>query len=284
MSGIFTPQEIPLLADGRLTLETGVPISTSNQSAKTTVYFTPFNGKYLSLYTNSAWTLYNFTAELSLALGTLTSGKNYDVFVYDNSGTLTLDKLVWTNDTTRATSLAYLDGRYVLNGTLSKLYVGTFRTTATTTTEDSATKRFLYSYYNRVSKDLLKAGSSNWTYATATTRQANADTSLQVEILNGIQEANFTLSLNAAIECDSGDFGHAGIGENDLTTFPFGVISNRQTTGAGLTRLASTQTISKIPRLGYSTYSWNEHAQAGTVTFIGSSGVFTGGLIGSLSC
>lgn len=58
--------------NGRLTLETGVPISATDQTAKTTVYFTPYKGNQINLWDGSAWTLYTFT-ETSLALGTITA-------------------------------------------------------------------------------------------------------------------------------------------------------------------------------------------------------------------
>jgi hypothetical protein len=46
--------------EGRLTLETGVPISTADQAAKTILYFTPNNGNRISLYSDS-WERINFT-------------------------------------------------------------------------------------------------------------------------------------------------------------------------------------------------------------------------------
>ena len=54
------------------------------------------------------------TTPHSLALGTLTSGKNYDVFGYVSGGALTLESLVWTSDTARATAVTLQDGRYLM--------------------------------------------------------------------------------------------------------------------------------------------------------------------------
>src|SRR5690348_18514502 len=90
----------------RLTLQTGVAVSTTDQTSKTTVYLTPYSGNRIALFNGSNWQLYAIASDKSLALGTLTSGKNYDVFAYDSSGDVTLAfSAAWTNDTTRADAL-----------------------------------------------------------------------------------------------------------------------------------------------------------------------------------
>jgi hypothetical protein len=136
-------QMLPSIPEGRLTLESGVPLSTSDQTAKTSVYYTPYLGKRVSLYDGTRWRLYEFS-EVTLALGTITDAKNYDVFLYDNAGTLTLElSAAWTNDTTRADALTTQDGIDVKSGATTRRLVGTIRTTSTTTTEDSLAKRFV---------------------------------------------------------------------------------------------------------------------------------------------
>jgi hypothetical protein len=162
---------VPDSCNGRLTLETAVPISTSDQTAKTNVYFTPYLGNRVSLYDGTRWKLYTFT-EKTLALGTITSGKNYDVFLYDNSGTLTLElSAAWTSDTARNEALATQDGIYVKSGSTTRRYLGTIRTTSTTTTEDSAVKRYVWNLYNQVPRKFKKQETqTTWTYASATFR------------------------------------------------------------------------------------------------------------------
>ena len=89
MAGVF---------NGRLTLVSGVPNPKQDQTAKTTLYWTPYNGNQISLYDGaSTWNTRTFS-EISLALGTLTDATMYDVFLYDNAGTVTIDTLVaWRN-------------------------------------------------------------------------------------------------------------------------------------------------------------------------------------------
>lgn len=86
----------------RLTLVTNDPIPTANQTAKTTLYWTPYKHNKIGLYTGSEWVIRS-TAEISIAVGTLINEMSYDVFVYDNAGAPTLELLEWANDTVTMT-------------------------------------------------------------------------------------------------------------------------------------------------------------------------------------
>jgi len=137
-----------IIPGGRLTLTSGTPVTTSDVTGATNIYYTPYVSNVISLWTGARWQPIEFS-EYTLALGTLTSGKPYDVFAYLSSGALACEMLAWTNDTTRATAITIQDGRYCKSGDKTRLYLGTFYTTATTTTEDSAANRYLWNMYNR---------------------------------------------------------------------------------------------------------------------------------------
>ena len=143
-------QAIGYPADGRLTLETGVPLSMTSQNAKATLYYTPFVGDKVCLYDSgeSAWKNITFT-EISLSLAGLSANKKFDIFCYSNSGTATLEALEWTDETTRATALARVNGVLVKDGTTTRRYLGTIRINATGgQTDDSVDKRYVYNEYN----------------------------------------------------------------------------------------------------------------------------------------
>lgn len=180
----------PSICNGRLTLESGVPVSTTNQSAKTTVYFTPFRGNVVSLYntTLGKWIRHTFT-ELSLSLSGYTANKNYDIWLYDNAGTPTLASTVWTDNSTRATALTTQDGVYVKTGALNYRYLGTIRINSTGgQCEDTLTQRFVWNYYNQVPRKLYTAESTTHTYATATFRKwNNSDINNKTEFVVGMQ-------------------------------------------------------------------------------------------------
>lgn len=178
---------------GRLTLESGVPVSTTDQTAKGTLYYTPYVHDYVRLYDGTRPNLYTFT-ERSLSL-TLTSGKNYDVFLYDNSGTLTLElSAAWTNDSTRADALAWQAGvGYVKSGTATRLWLGTIRASGTNTTEsswnttDAPTKSYLWNAYNQIMRTtLVQDSTDSYTYTTATIRQRRGSTNNQCDFVCGL--------------------------------------------------------------------------------------------------
>jgi hypothetical protein len=187
--------------EARLTLETGVAISTSDQLAKTTVYLTPHKGNTVALYDNGSpngWFGYSLAADISIAVPATTL-TNYDVFVYSNAGTLTLEAVAWTNDTTRATALTKQNGVYVKTGETNKRYVGSFRTTNVSgETEDSAggvvrPRRFLWNYYHRTKKAMRKQEQTDsWTYSAAAWRQTNSGGSPD----NDANELQFLIGVN----------------------------------------------------------------------------------------
>jgi len=179
-----------VIPGGRLTLESGVPVSTTDQTAKTTIYYTPFVHNTIPLWDGSDWRPTTFT-ETSLAIGTLTSARPYDVFGYLSSGSLVLESLAWTNDTTRATAVTLQDGRYCKSGDKTRLYLGTFYTTATTTTEDSEARRYVWNNYNRTIRRLRCIDETSHAYTTATQRQwRNVAT-------DGVTQFSFLSPINA---------------------------------------------------------------------------------------
>lgn len=344
-----------LACSGRLTLETGVPASASDQTSKTTIYFTPLRGNVIMLYSGTNWVAYPF-AEISKALGTLTSGKNYDVFAYAATGNITgatnatpivitsashglangdlvvingvggndyangarkvanvttntfeLQDLngnnvagnaaytsggtwskvalefsaAWTSDTARNDAVSLQDGVYVKSSAKTRRYLGTFRTTSTTTTEDSLTKRFVWNLYNQVQRPLLRQDTTDtWTYATTSWRAANNDaTNNAVRAVTGIQGQNFaSIHVSARLIAEQAEAGGVGIGLNSSTansaqtwddlTFSLGA-------GSGAVGTQNKATLNHYPAIGLTEWFWIEYARAGTITFAGDQGLVT---------
>jgi hypothetical protein len=208
------------ICNGRLTTESGVPISTADRTSQSTLYFTPFQGNLVSLYDGSVWKLYAFS-EVSIALSGLTSGRPYDVWLYDNAGTLTLELLAWTDGTTRATALALQDGVYVKTGATTRRYLGTIYTTATTTTEDSASKRYVWNYYNQVPRTIShEAAGSSASYTTALTyRSAGGNNNVRCNVIAGSVGQVINLDAYNSWVCGSVQACRLAIAE-DSTTSP----------------------------------------------------------------
>lgn len=74
---------------GRLTLVSGTPIMTSDQTAKGTIYYTPDQTDLITLYDGTIWTLKTF-AELTLTLDSTNHPIEnlFDVFICNDSGTI----------------------------------------------------------------------------------------------------------------------------------------------------------------------------------------------------
>ena len=183
-----------------MTLTTHVPYTSSDVTGAGTLRLTPIGEQFtgagttgtaqISLPNGSSggWSILS-SAEVSLSL-TITSGKNYDVFAYNNSGTLTLALgSAWTNDTTRADALGCLDGIptnsvTVASQTANKcLWLGTIRASGTNTTEDSIANRFVCNFYNAIQKSALFTDATTSGYSRTATTYAQAG-SIQVNFIS----------------------------------------------------------------------------------------------------
>lgn len=209
-----------IIPGGRLTTESGVPVSTSDRTSQSTIYYTPFVHNRIPLWDGSQWKPLIF-AETSLALSGLTSGKPYDVFGYISSGSLALELLVWTDDTTRATAVTLQDGRYCKSGDKTRLLLGTIYTTSTSTTEDSQTNRYVANVYNAVPLRMFSCPAyadnnavTSYTHTSTTWSEANGGTGSRVNyvlplpamVSIGVQAVGdpaATFSIGAAVGNDS---------------------------------------------------------------------------------
>jgi hypothetical protein len=225
------------LAEGRLSTESGVSVSTATRTGQGTLYYALHGGNRIGLYNGSKWKIHTFT-QCSLSIpstsqatptGNTTNGSElitgmssttglyagqvitgtgipsgttiisvdsasqitlsklatatnagtalicyysvYDVFIYDNSGTITLEAVAWTNGTTRATALTTQDGIPVKSGDATRRYLGMFKLSTSTGTEVGGQRCLIWNLYNQVEIELavFPTGSS-WNYTTATWR------------------------------------------------------------------------------------------------------------------
>ncbi len=193
----------PISVGGRLTLESGEPISIADQLAKSTVYYTPYIHNGIALYNDTAskWQMFSL-AEKSLDISAANANTNYDIFLDYNSGNPTLRSLAWTDASTRATALVRQDGVLVKSGAPAQRYLGTFRTTgAAGKTEDSLAKRFLWNMYNRVPRLGGIDEATSHTYNSSVWRQWN-DTPTLTEFVIG-QRMTIAASARANIKIDN---------------------------------------------------------------------------------
>lgn len=83
-----------IIPQGRLTLTASTPVMTASATAQTTVRYSPYCGSWVPIYDGTSWTIQQFS-ELSQATTDATKSpaacgthRNYDMFVWDDAGTL----------------------------------------------------------------------------------------------------------------------------------------------------------------------------------------------------
>lgn len=276
----------PLPADGRLTLASGTPVTTSDVTGATTIYYTPYRGTRLALYDGVGWRVYAFS-ELSLAVPA-TTNTVYDVFVFANAGVPTLELTAWTNDTTRATALTRQDGVLVKSGATTRRYLGTFRTTGVSgQTEDSAAKRYLWNAYHRVPTPLQRFDTTaSWTYATASWRQARAQSTNQVEWVAGLNEDCVEVRVQVMGSIATGGNGFAVGVALDATQPGANTTGSDVSPGTSGERVTLTARYLGAPGIGRHFVAWCEYGNPATVTFYGtgpSTSAIASGLLGWMS-
>ena len=270
----------PQVCDGRLSLSTGVPAPDSDISSSATVYFTYFLGNRIALYVQDyGWRVYSFS-ELTLDVSGIASGKNIDVWVYDNAGTLTLSYTEWSNDTLRATALVRQDGVLVKSGSPTYRYLGSVRTSGAGVTCDTELKRFIWNNYNKLPKKLYRHDTTGeWTYASASWRQWRANSANQVAFIIGVSEHPVSLHLCGEARNGSGNayFG-VGIGLDRTNTNDADYLSAAQETGVNIFE-KSFAVYNGYPGIGYHYLAFLEWSQSGTTKFVGDYGtpIKTGG-------
>lgn len=254
----------------RLTLTSATPVTTADVTAAGTIYLTPYIGNRIRLWDGTRWNERQ-TAEVSLAL-TATSGKPYDVFAYDNAGTVTLETLVWTDDTTRATALTTQNGVYVKSGDATRLYLGSFYASGLNVTEDSVKLRYLWNMYHRVPRPMsVTDATDSWTYTTATWRQANASAANQLSMMRGLNIDAVTAHVYILVHNSSaGTYMSPGVGIDSTSTNSAQIHGGAAYVGSAHPHSAF---YNGLPGVGRHYLVWVEiSTAAGTTTWYGDNG------------
>ena len=233
---------LPSTFEARLTLESGVAVSTTDQLAKTTLYLTKHKGNKIALYNTvlARWLIYTID-EISIAIPS-TINTNYDVFLYDDDGALTLVLVAWHDSTAGASQRTLADpawggttlqdGIRVKDGELNKRFIGCVGTGSVSgQTEKSKSKVLIWNYYNRVATDIgAFESTANWTINVTDWRKLNDSTDARVEIIIGLQEDLIELRVEALFKANVASVNYCvGIGENVInanTAYSNGIGTN----------------------------------------------------------
>lgn len=249
---------------GCLTIASGNPIppGPGDYTAATSIYYTPHIGNTVPIYNGSTFTPTAFS-ELTLTLSSSHVASNiYDVYVFSNSGVLTLvTGPSWSAGTAgsitagscaRGTgaggaSLARVNGLYTnnlqitgrngattysINANLAT-YLGSIFMDGTNgqischRTYGLARKWGVWNAYNRAPV-ILKAGdaTASWSYTSATIRQARTSVSNTITIFSGLAEDIYTAKIY-------GNWTIAGAAQGTTLTARVGIGFNSTTAYSG---------------------------------------------------
>ncbi len=206
----FTPPQ------GRLTLTTLVPVLTTAVATAATVFYTPAQGNVIPLYDGTVIQPTEF-AELSNVLANSAVGnagpaagaasQNYDMFVWNNAGTLTLTRgPVWTSDVLRSagTALVMVKGLLLNNVAITNgpaasrgTYVGTVRTDAGGATVSwslggsaaggtPATLNVWNMYNQNTYNPAVSDSNATWTQTTTVIAASDASTGNRISMVRGL--------------------------------------------------------------------------------------------------
>lgn len=216
---------------GRLTPTSGTPVITTGVTSGTAVYYTPYVGSLVPIY-NGASMIPTTFSELTLTLASSHAANTiYDVFVFSNSGVLTLvTGPAWTTSTAGAgargtgastTELTRISGLWVnavsmtaRNGSTTYTvganlgtYVGSIfidGSAGQITCHVSAgnLRRWaVWNAYNRRPITLkLTDATASWTNTPTTWRQSRADTDNVLKVFSGLPEEAYDLRFAQLVQ------------------------------------------------------------------------------------
>jgi hypothetical protein len=277
---------------GRLTPTSATPVITTGITSGTAVYYTPYAGNLIPIYNGATMTPTEFS-ELTLTLVSAHSANTlYDVFVFSNSGVLTLvTGPAWNTSTAGSgargtgastTQITRIKGLWVnavqmtaRNGSTTytvganlATYVGSLSIDGsagqiTCHTAWGQSRRWaVWNCYNRESIK-LKAGDStaSWSYNTGTFRASNGSSANSISVFCGLAEEPIKLQFDQGVSA-SGTV-QLGIGVNSTT------VASGFAPTYGAVASAITASYLSVPRLGANTFTCLEFVGGSASTMNG---------------
>jgi len=284
---------------GRLTLTTGTPVMTSTAAGQTTVYYTPACGDMVPIYDGSNIVptvfaeLSQLTTDTTKSPAAVTTNSNYDVFVWNDSGTLRATRgPAWSSSTTRGTGAGttelvrvkglYFNANSITNGPAAQrgTYVGTIRSNGTSTIDwilgasgagGTAAVLGVWNAYNRqVVATTVTDSNASWNYTSATVRQVDGSGGNQVGFISGLAADGITASYagGGSLAAAAGAFYQIGLALDSVTVFDKNNVF--QTGSAVAVTGGSFVTNNYAPQIGYHLIAALERSDGtNAVTFVG---------------
>jgi hypothetical protein len=284
---------------GRLTLTSGVPVMTSTAAGQTTVYYTPAAGDLIPLYDGTNFVpavfteLSQLTTDTTKSPAAVTTNSNYDVFVWNDSGTLRATRgPAWSSSTARGTGAGttelvrvkglYFNSNSITNGPAAQrgTYVGTIRSNGTSTIDwilgaagagGTAAVLGVWNAYNReIVSTTVTDSNGSWAYTSATVRQVDGSAGNQVSFISGLAADGISASYSGggSLAAVAGAFYQIGFALDSVTVFDK---NNVFQTGAAAGVTGGSLVINSYgPQLGYHYIAALERSDGtNATTFVG---------------
>jgi len=290
---------------GRLTLTSATPVLAADVVSATAVYYTPSIGNLVPIYNGASMTPTEFS-ELTLTLSASHAINTiYDVFVFSNSGALTLATgPAWNTSTAGSgargsgastTQLTRIKGLYVnavamtgRNGAttyaiganaatyLGSIFIDGVAGQVTCHVAYGQSRKWgVWNAYNRAPITLqMGDATATWAYSTATIRQSRADATNTVAVFTGLPEEEVAIHAVQSVLLGAGALVGAttGIGLNSTTTFS-GKTGKIINTVAGANQAYYVDTVASyflVPTIGINNINYLELGSGtATTTFNG---------------
>lgn len=239
---------------GRLTLTSGVAVTTTNMAGQTTVFYTPYSGNRVPVYDGTEFVAHLFT-ELSLLLDPISghtnyhaAGQLYDFFIVNDAGVLRLGTgpkwgttLAGGSDRgtgAETTEIELFGGLWVNKNSMTLRFgdgsgdtlsipakqatlVGTGCLPADGMIDDSQAKRYLANAYNKVMRPMYRnETATSYTYSSTTLRQANGNAANKVSFVVSLPGDLVDVSVIARANSNTADERPVivGLGLNQTTS------------------------------------------------------------------
>jgi hypothetical protein len=264
--------QIVTAPQGRITLTSGTAVPTADVSGATTVYYTPAVGRFVPIYNLSQFVMTDMLAELSQATtdatkspAAIVSGSLYDIFVWNDSGTIRATRgPSWTagavagSSTVRgtgagSTELQFINGipvnkNAITNGPAATLgtYVGTIRSGATASIDlkfgtaaaggGGATLGVWNAYNQAPVVAIVRDTTSSWNYQSATARFADGSANNTVSFVKGLAVDPIDVTYQCRVNYTAAANSNAQIGIGmDVTGYDFAANFVSQSSGVSQT-------------------------------------------------
>jgi hypothetical protein len=213
----------PHAPQGRLSLVSGVPVSASDVTGATSIYYVPAVGSYVPVFDGTAFRARDIGAQVTHALTSNTghtlyqaAGAVYDEWLFWDGSAVKLGNgpswavgAVAGSTTARgtgagSTELEMHQGFLVNKNSMQvrwgagagdittvparqATFVGSFSPTAHGQATDTRAKRLMFNAYNKADRAMrIQDPANTWTYSVSAYRQANGNAANQLEFLSGL--------------------------------------------------------------------------------------------------